>query len=60
MLPMNKTPPVSPAGMDLGLGDQLKNQLNAELDERRKKALRTTSPAANALLGTPASLGAGV
>ena len=37
------------ASMDLGLGDQLKNQVNDELEQRKKKLLAQSKMGAGAL-----------
>jgi hypothetical protein len=51
------------ASVDLGAGDLVKDQLDTELEERRKKALQSTvispvSMASQALLGTKGALSA--
>lgn len=56
----------SPASMDLGLGDQLKSQLEAEEEQRKKKLLNQArllggpmTPAVSALYPGLGSGGAG-
>jgi hypothetical protein len=50
---------LSPAGTDLGLGDQVKQQLEDSEDERKKKLMQqakqssATGPATMQLFGTP-------
>lgn len=59
-VPNPKNLGISTAGIDLGLGNQLSQQLEDEEDERRKKALKnnpgqygdsTLGPASMSLLG---------
>ena len=50
-LASGKNFPLSPAASDLGLGDQLKQQLEDELAQRRKGTTPVVSPAVLALFG---------
>lgn len=52
---------LSPAGQDLGLGDQLNNQAQAEILARRKKGLAVANqpPAAYGALGLGSGLNNG-
>jgi len=57
MPPINaKNISLSPAASDLGLGDQLKTQLDLEEEERKKKLLQAAGKgqALGGLLGGPA------
>lgn len=54
--PSQKNLPLSPAAMDLGLGDQLTQQLQDLEAERQKKALALTNQKPNTDLMSPAAL----
>ncbi len=45
------SPSLSPASLDLGLGDLLKDQLSDEEKERRKKLMGSPQPGAPNILG---------
>ncbi len=51
---------LSPAASDLGLGDQLKQQLDDEEEQRKKKLLQQASGMSSLGLGTMSLFGQGV